>query len=55
MGMNTMSLKAVFHRILSSSTAKIRPRMVHAAGATSTHKMLLRMAMKVVSLVNMVT
>ena len=54
-GMKMISLKAVFHFNFCSSTAKIRPSAVHRAGATSTQRMLLRMAVNVVSLVNIVT
>ena len=54
-GMKMMSLNAVAHFIFSSNTAKIRPRIVQAAGATSTQRTLLRMAVNVESLVYMVT
>jgi|GEM_PF-5533851 len=51
-GMKTMSLNAVPHRTLSASTAKMRPRIVHTAGATITQMTLLRMAVNVDSFVN---
>ncbi|WP_197510079.1 hypothetical protein [Tessaracoccus coleopterorum] len=54
-GMKMISRNAVFHLSFSSSTAKISPRTVHSSGATSTHRMLLRMAVNVVSLVNIAT
>ena len=54
-GMNTMRRNAVFQPSLSTSTAKMRPMTVTVTGATITHIRLLRIAVKVVSFVNMVT
>lgn len=54
-GMNTISRNAVFHPSLSTSTAKMRPMIVTVTGATTTHIRLLRIAVNVVSFVNIVT
>lgn len=47
-GMNTSSLNAVPQRTRSVSTAKISPRAVAVAGASTTHSAVFRSAVRIV-------